>query len=187
MKAFLKSLRPLLTCAASLMFMAVSCPHYYDPFEEETSSGRDILGFYVDESPVIYRDVYITKIGEDSLEISSTFWLDHYEQLTIRFAKKDMSLDAPISNPKITLKYLYSLTNKENQHTGEMTFHPEYHKLEAESGELSFRYIGPHESIANMEVISGNFSFEGTKILISGETQKLVATGGTFDLKHVIE
>ena len=92
-----------------------------------------------------------------------------------------------ISNPKITLKYLYSLTCKEDQHTGDMTFHPEYRAFEAESGELSFRYIGPHESIANMEVISGNFSFEGTKILNSGETQKLVATGGTFDLKYVIE
>lgn len=187
MKSFLKSVRPLLICTTLLMFMAVSCPHYYDPFEEETNSGVGVLGFYVDDSPVIYHDAYVTNIGEDSLEISSTFWLDHYEYLTIRFAKKDMSLDTPISNPKITLKYLYSLTSRENQHTGEMTFHPEYHTLEAESGELSFRYIGPHESIENTEVISGNFSFEGTKILISGETQKLVATGGTFDLKHVIE
>lgn len=187
MKTFLKSLRPLMICAASLMFMAVSCPHYFDPFEEETDRGLNVLGFYVDDSPVIYYEAGINKIGEDSLEISSTFFLDHYERLTIRFAKKDMSLDAPISNPKIALTYLYSLTNKENQHTGEMTFHPEYRTLEAESGELSFRYIGPHERVTNIEIISGNFSFEGTKVLNSGETQKVVATGGTFDLRYVIE
>jgi hypothetical protein len=90
--------------------MAVSCPHYFDPFEEETNEGRGVLGFYADDSEVIYREAYITPVGEDSLEIYSTFWLENYGELRIKFAMKDMSLDTPITNPEISLEYVYSLT-----------------------------------------------------------------------------
>ena len=180
----LKFLKPFLICAVSLVCMAVSCPHYFDPFEEETNEGRGVLGFYADDSEVIYREAYITPVGEDSLEIYSTFWLENYGELRIKFAKKDMSLDTPITNPEISLEYVYSLTPYDSGASGNLTYRAEYRTIEVEAGELSFRRIGSSDEIYRGDVVSGNFSFEGTKVMNNGETREFKATDGTFDLRR---
>lgn len=180
----LKFLKPFLICAVSLVCMAVSCPHYYDPFGEETNEGRGVLGFFADGSEVIYREAWVTTVNEDSLEICSTFWLENYGQLRIRFAAEDMSLDTPITNPDITLEYVYNLTPYDYGKIGNITYKAEYRTIDIESAELSFRRIGSYDGSSRSDVISGNFSFEGTKVLSSGETRKFKATDGTFDLRQ---
>ena len=180
---YLKFLKPFIICAVSLVCMAVSCPHYYDPFEEETNEGRGVLGFYVDDSQIIYHEAWARNINADSLEIVSNFWLEHYGNLRIKFAVKDMSLDTPITDPEISFEYLYSLTPYESGKAGNISSKAEYRTLDIESGEISFRRIGSSEMYSRGDVISGNFSFVGTKVLNTGETRKVVAEDGTFDLR----
>ena len=94
-----------------------------------------------------------------------------------------MSLETPITNPEISLEYVYSLTPYDSGTSGNLTYRAEYRTIEVEAGELSFRRIGSSDGIYRGDVVSGNFSFEGTKVLNNGETREFKATDGTFDLR----
>lgn len=183
MKIVFKNFMPFIICVVSLICMAVSCPCLQDPFEEKTNEGLGTLGFYVGDVPVRYGDVGVRKEGKDSLIIYSTLYSSHYDLLTIKFAVGDMSLDVPIADPEINLTYLYHVSPYQNEF-GELSSQREYKTLVAEKGHLSFRYIGQTQGTVIKNVMSGNFSFEGTKLMSTGESQKLMITDGTFDLTY---
>ena len=173
--------KSLLLASISLLFMASSCPMQYDPFD---SSGNNVgsLGFYINGSPVVYRaeSAMVKEIeGTDSLMITSGFILGHYDQLTIKFAKSDITLDTPIIDPEIKLTYLYSIfMDMSNPYSDKY----EWRTLSSEHGCLSFSDIG-NSSGSKKDVLVGTFSFEGVKQLKDGRTETIYATDGAFNLE----
>lgn len=167
--------------SVSLLLMVLSCQMQYDPFKE-ASRNVGSMGFYVNGSPVVYHagSASVSEIeGTDSLMISCGFILAHYDELVIRFAKADMSLDAPIRNPEIELRYLYSVFVNMSEPYGDDY---EWRTLNAESAEVSFSEIGGGSG-SGKSVLSGNFWFDGTRDFPDGSTEMIHATDGVFSLE----
>ena len=182
---FMKSLSPFLIVVVSLICMATSCPKYHDPFKEETDDGLGTLGFYLDGHPVSYfREAACGKVSEDSLLISAPLNYEDYKRLYIQFAIDDISVEQPIKNPEIELWYVYKVIKEQDEYGNQVT-RTQYKVIKAETGELSFRYVGPYEGdpyTSYTTTLSGNFFFEGNDYLDSGEVRKVVVTDGTFDV-----
>ena len=186
MKYLQKFLKPLIICAVSLICMATSCPKYHDPFEKETEEGVGNLGFYLDGQPVSYKKNRIAGAGmfcKDSIWILAYLDYEDYYSLIMQFPIEDISVENPIKNPDIRLRYVYKVIEEKNEY-GNLVIRTLYKDIKAETGELSFRFVGPSEDHdhTSCTTLSGNFFFEGNDYLDSGDIRKVTVTGGTFDV-----
>ena len=102
----------------SIIFLAGSCEKI-DPFIE-TDEGKNVLGFYLDGVKVSYETsggfpsrypyehcVHARWINSDSLEVSALLDNYYYDEITIKIAVADISTQQDITDPDITLRYLY--------------------------------------------------------------------------------
>ena len=167
--------------------MATSCPKYHDPFEEETNEGVGNLGFYLDGQPVSYKKNRMASagmFGKDSIWIRANLDHENYQSLIMQFPIEDISVENPIKNPDIRLRYVHNVITEEDEY-GNLVVRTLYKDIKAETGELSFRYAGPsenHDHDPSCTTLSGNFFFEGNDYLDSGDIRKVTVTGGTFDV-----
>ena len=176
MKSLPKFLKPLIICAVSLICMATACPKYFDPFEKETEEGVGNLGFYLDGQPVSYKKNRIAgagMFGKDSIWILAYLDYEDYYSLIMQFPIEDISVENPIKNPDIRLRYVYKVIEEKNEY-GNLVIRTLYKDIKAETGELSFRFVGPSEDHdhTSCTTLSGNFFFEGNDYLDSGDIRK---------------
>ena len=101
----------------------------------------------------------------------------------MQFPIEDISVENPIKNPDIRLRYVYKVIEEKNEY-GNLVIRTLYKDIKAEIGELSFRFVGPSEDHdhTSCTTLSGNFFFEGNDYLDSGDIRKVTVTGGTFDV-----
>lgn len=172
----------------SIILLAASCKKI-DPFVE-TDEGKDVLGFYLNGEKVTYTTsggfpseypyrhrVYTRLINADSLEISASLDNYYYRDITIQIATADISTSKAITNPDITLTYLYRKYPLPPDTYTEGGAHVEYSYTVLVSGKLSFRKWDQHAGI-----LSGNFNFDCEAPQCDGSVKSISVTKGTFDV-----
>ena len=178
--------RPLLFIL--MILLAVSCKKI-DPFVE-TDEGKNVLGFYLDGEKVTYTTsggfpseypyrhcVYTKQINADSLEISAELDNSIYRWITIQIALADISTNHSITDPDITLTYLYrKCPISPGIHT-EGGRHFEHSYTEFVRGKMSFRNWDQESGI-----LSGNFHFNCDAPQRDGSVKHISVTKGTFDV-----
>lgn len=164
-----------------LILITVSCRK--DPFVE-TDGGNNVLGFYLDGKEVSYtlsglppkHNVYPNRINADSLEITAWLNNNYYIKIKIKIATADISLKHEITDPDITLMYLYKKTPIPPTVYTDGGEYPEYSYTDMVSGKLSFRKW-------DQRILSGNFSFNCDAPQYDGSVKHISVTKGNFDVK----
>ena len=172
----------------SMILLTISCEKI-DPFAE-TDQGENVLGFYLDGKKVTYTTsggfpseypyrhcVYTERIDADSLEISANLDNHDYPWITIKIATADISTKHGISDPDITLTYIYRKTPLPPDTYSEGGAHFEYADTELVRGEMSFRKWNRTAGI-----LSGNFSFDCDAPQCDGSVKHISVTNGTFSV-----
>ena len=166
-----------------MILLAVSCKKI-DPFVE-TDEGKNVLGFYLDGEKVTYTTsggfpseypyrhcVYTKQINADSLEISAELDNSIYRWITIQIAIADISTNHSITDPDITLTYLYR-----KYPTSPNGVCCSFAYTEFIRGKMSFRKWDQEVGI-----LSGNFSFDCDAPQRDGSVKHIPVTKGSFDV-----
>lgn len=174
-----------------LIIVAVSCVKI-DPFTE-TDDGGNVLGFYLDGNEISYitsgglftgkpleHCVYARQFSAnpDSLEISAKLNADYYYDISIKLAIADISTEHSITDPDITLSYLYKILPLPPSSSSEGGTWPIIAYTDFESGEISFRKWNCEAGI-----LSGNFNFDCIAPQYDGSLKHISVTKGNFDVK----
>lgn len=171
----------------SMILLTISCEKI-DPFVE-TDEGKNVLGFYLDGKKVSYQTrggfpspyehcVYTRHFNTDSLEIIALLDNYYYNEISIKIAISEISTTHEITDPEITLTYIYRVTPlPPNEYTeGGSRIERAYTLFK--SGELSFRKWDQQEGI-----LSGNFRFDCEAPQYDGSVKSVSVSGGNFDVK----
>ena len=172
----------------SIVLLAVSCKKI-DPFVE-TDEGKNVLGFYLNGEKVTYmtsggfpseypyrHNVYTRLINADSLVISASLDNYFYRSITIQIATADISTSKAITNPDITLTYLYRKCPIPPDIYIEGGEYYEHSYTILVNGELSFRKWDRKAGI-----LSGNFNFDCEAPQCDGSVKSISVTKGSFDV-----
>lgn len=171
----------------SFFLIVVSCEKKIDPFVE-TDEGKNVLGFYLNGEKVTYttsggwgrprsNDVYAKQINADSLEIGAALNNYYYPRIVIQIASADISTSKAITNPDITLKYLYRKYPLPPEIYSDGGQGHEYSYTVLVSGKLSFRKWDQKTG-----VLSGNFKFDCEAPQRDGSVKRISVTKGIFDV-----
>ena len=173
----------------SIIFLASSCEKI-DPFIE-TDEGKNVLGFYLDGVKVSYETsggfpseypyehcVYARWINSDSLEVSALLDNYYYDKITIKIAVADISTQQDITDPDITLRYLYRKYPIAPDDFIDGGGRTEYSYTNPVSGKLRFRKWEQSTGI-----LSGNFNFECDAPQYNGSVKRVSVTNGNFDVQ----
>lgn len=167
----------------SIILLAASCKKI-DPFVE-TDEGKDVLGFYLNGEKVTYTTsggfpseypyrhrVYTRLINADSLEISAELDNSIYRWITIQIAIADISTNHSITDPDITLAYLYRKYPTSPNGVSYSFAYTEFIR-----GKMSFRKWDQESGI-----LSGNFYFDCDAPQRDSSVKHITVTKGSFDV-----
>ena len=173
----------------SMILLTISCEKI-DPFVE-TDEGNNVLGFYLDGKRVSYQTsggfpseypythcVYTNHFNADSLEIIALLDNYYYNEISIKFAISEISTTHEITDPDITLTYLYRIIPLPPDKYTEGGWSVERAFTIIKSGELSFRKWDQEAGI-----LSGNFKFDCEAPQHDGSVKSVSVSGGNFDVK----
>lgn len=173
----------------SMILLTISCEKI-DPFVE-TDEGKNVLGFYLDGKKVSYQTsggfpseypyehcVYTNHFNTDSLEIIALLDNYYYNEISIKIAISEISTTHEITDPDITLTYIYRVTPLPPDEYSEGGGRIERAYTMFKSGALSFRKWDQQAGI-----LSGNFRFDCEAPQYDGSVKSVSVSGGNFDVK----
>jgi hypothetical protein len=148
-----------------------------------------VLGLYLDGKKVSYttnggfpseypymHNVFPKRIDADSLEIIALLNNYYYDEIKIKIAIADISIEHNITDPYISIRYLYKKTPLSPDDYSEGGTRTEYSYTDMVSGLLSFRTW-------DQEILSGNFNFNCDALQYDGSVKHISVTKGNFDVK----
>lgn len=174
----------------SAIVISAVCCEKIDPFVE-TDEGNNVIGFYLDGQKVTYDTsggfpseypyehcVYNRQINPDSLEISALLDNYYFNEIVMKIAVSDISTETAVTDPDISLRYLYRKYPLPPDEFSDGGGRMEYSYTDFVSGKLSFRKWDQATGI-----LSGNFDFECDAPQYDGTVKRISVTKGNFDVK----
>lgn len=122
--------------------------------------------------------VYTKHFNTDSLEIIALLDNYYYNEISIKIAISEISTTHEITDPDITLTYIYRVTPLPPDEYSEGGGRIERAYTIFKSGELSFRKWDQQTGI-----LSGNFRFDCEAPQYDGSVKSVSVSGGNFDVK----